>query len=157
MLPSFDLTIWSEWASLAGFLLSIWVLIQTYRVGQAVRTTESAIYRRLSLPDRIEKIDAIRKAIHSQALVSDFPKTVEARELLGKVDAITRQLRDIPDPGIRDCLERMGDNRYRRKLFWKIKQPLTQNLMLDICEQLSELRDLLKEYKSQGDILGRRQ
>ena len=157
MVFSFDLTIWSEWASVAGFLLSIWVLIRTYRVEQAVRTTESAIYRRLSLPGRIGKIDSLSRALRALARESSPSEPVDAHELFGQLDALVRQLQDIPDPDIRECLGKICGKRYHRLVVCNIKRTMTLEALADILELLAELSDHINEYKSQADLLGRRE
>jgi hypothetical protein len=156
--PSFDLTVLSEWASIAGFLLSIWVLVRTYQVEKAVQKTESAIYRRFRGQDYIRKVDDLRKDFHTLALTSGSSEEVpEAPELFGKLDAVVSQLRNTPDRDIKDCLRKIDEMRYRKGLFRKIRCIITKKTVLDMWELLATLKELLSEYDKKVEILGSRQ
>ena len=151
-LPWFDLNMWSAWASIAGLIvslvglgLSVWVLRRTHAIAEAIRSTEGAIYRRHRLPDRIRKVDDIRKALHTLARGSDASEMVEARELFGRLDAAIVQLREMPDTNIKGCLGKLDT----------IERTVTKSTLMDLCGQLAELLDHLREYEQQIGILGR--
>ncbi len=153
-MPWPDLAVLSEWASIAGFLLSIWVLVRTYRVEEAVRTTESMIYQRLRLPDRIEKIKVIRGKFHTLARAYDDSSDIDVHEAFGQLDAIISQLLTMPNSNVQRCLKSIASKRSRCGPFWKPRRELTQDDVISIYEYLTELSEHLNESKSQDDILG---
>ncbi len=162
-MPWFDLNIWSAWASIAGLvvsvvglILSIWVLVRTYRVEQAIRMTEGDIYRRLSLPARIAKLDTILMDVHVLAMKWDDANHDKRHEPLGRLNAMLLQLQDIPDTKIHECLDRLKALRFYNLYLFSLKRGMSQERLFDIYEKLVELLDHIKEYKDRSDATGRR-
>ena len=153
LLPTVELNSLSEWASilglpvsLAGLILSIWVLNRTGNIQKAVRKTEAE----MRLPSRIDDIDTRCTVIRDLSQTSPLEQ-IDIQGMVGKARALVLKLtqNEFCDRNTTICLTKAS----------KALDQGNHNASVDDLRQLymlfNELRSHLDDHRSRPEALRR--
>ncbi|MEI6559595.1 MAG: hypothetical protein WCO00_14425 [Rhodospirillaceae bacterium] len=153
MVPWFDLTIWSEWASVVGLAisliglgLSIWVLRRTGTIERAVRKAEAEMRR----PKRIEDIESVCGTIHT--LIQDSSSNpLVVSGMLGTVNALVQKLSESEsdNENALRCLENI------RSTCSEHEQGSERNMLRNLYQHLNKLKVYLSDRCLRPETLRR--